>query len=100
VYQLHGRLRAVGCAFRQALHHQVRQHRWDCRAQPINGLGCLDHVRGQHGGGDPSPERRPPGQHLVRHYAQRVDVCPMVDLRIAGCLLGRHVRRGTERNAR
>jgi hypothetical protein len=44
-------------------------------------------------------ERRMTGDHLVREHADGVDVCAVIDPRIARHLLRRHVRRSTERDA-
>ena len=46
-----------------------------------------------------SGEGRLPGEQLVRHAAERVDVGAVVGVGIAGRLLGRHVRRRAERRA-
>src|SRR5262249_58643683 len=40
-----------------------------------------------------SLERRPPGQQMEQHAAERIDIRPMVDLRQPAALLGRHVHR-------
>ncbi len=47
----------------------------------------------------PAAEGRVPGKDLVCHDANRVDVGPVVDGRVGGGLLGRHVRRGAHRHA-
>ena len=44
-------------------------------------------------------ERRPPGEQLVRHAAERVDVGAVVGRGIGRRLLGRHVRRRADRRA-
>ena len=41
---------------------------------------------------------QPPGEHLVGHHAERVDVAARIEL-LAGELLGAHVRRGSEHHA-
>ena len=43
--------------------------------------------------------RRVPGEHLVEHAAERVDVAPGGDLLLGGGLLGAHVVRRAERHA-
>ncbi len=48
------------------------------------------------GVGDRGPgEERAAGEHLVQHHTEGPDVGPLVD-RGAACLLGSHVRRGTQ----
>ena len=37
-----------------------------------------------------------PGEHLVEHAAEGVDVAPAIDVALAGRLLGAHVRRRAE----
>ena len=46
-----------------------------------------------------SGEQRLAGEQLVRHRAERVDVGAVIDVRVAGGLLGRHVRRRADRRA-
>ena len=43
-------------------------------------------------------ERLAAADHLVGHDAEGVEIRPVVGVRICGCLLGRHVRRGAERH--
>ena len=45
-------------------------------------------------------ERYLPGEHLVQHGAETVDVAPRVDVLLSGRLLGAHVGRGPHRCAR
>ena len=52
-------------------------------------------MRGRPLPGGISFEREPPGEHLVGHHGQRVDVAPLIELP-PGKLLGAHVRRGSE----
>ena len=49
-------------------------------------------------GGGVADERRFAHEHLVRNDAQRVQVAPSIELTIARRLLGRHVRRSTDRH--
>ena len=45
-------------------------------------------------------ERRPTGKDLVAHHSEGVDVDPMVEGRVRGCLLRRHVGRRAEGDTR
>ena len=62
-------------------------------------LGRLGDVRGEHLLRRGADERRPAGEHLVRHHADGVDVGAMIDVRIGRGLLRRHVRRRADRDA-
>ena len=62
-------------------------------------LRRLAHVRARAASAACAVERRLPGEQLVRHAAERVDVGAMIDRRIARRLLGRHVRRRADRRA-
>ncbi len=44
-------------------------------------------------------ERLPPGEELVSHHAERVEIHPVIDARVAEGLLGRHVRQGADDHA-
>jgi hypothetical protein len=44
-------------------------------------------------------EWRLPGEQFVAHRTEGIDVRPMIDMGIGGCLLGRHIRRRAERHS-
>ena len=44
-------------------------------------------------------ERMMPGEQLVRDYAPRIEIGAMIDRRIGGELLWRHVRWSTDRDS-
>jgi len=95
--RLVARLPAVGRTFLQAPHDERGERGWDSRADPVEGL---DFSREAGGGELPrmtTAKGGQSGQHLVGHQTCCVDVDPMVDIGIAGRLLGRHVRRGADR---
>src|SRR2546430_13762269 len=43
-------------------------------------------------------ERRPAGEHLVAKYSERVEIGPVIYVRIGGSLLRGHVRGGAKRD--
>ncbi len=70
-----------------------------CGAKSVTGGGRLQHVHGEQLADAGRDERRPAGQHLVQHHAQRVDVGAVVDLAGAPALLRRHVDRRPHQRA-
>ena len=63
-----------------------------------DGLGLLRDLSGERrlrGGGG---ERRPAGEHLVAKYPERVEIGPVIYVRIGGSLLRGHVRGGAKRD--
>ena len=91
----HG-LHALGRIFLQRALNQLAQRQRNRLRQPIGG-SMRDRVQDVEVGG-PS-ERAAPGEQLVQHDGKREHVASRVD-RLAGCLLGRHVRDGADDDAR
>jgi len=81
------------------MHHERLERRWDSRPTASDRGHRFRHVCGQHLLGREAAERRMPGQHLVGHNAERVDVRPVIGARVGGRLLRRHVGRSAERHA-
>ncbi len=69
---------------------KLRAPGWRRLGEPLDD----DRLRGGAG------ERRLPGQHLVQHATEGVDVAPAIQLLVAGGLLRTHVRRRADRGAR
>ena len=90
--ELLGRLVAVRRVLRQRAHHDRVQPRRHVGVQLRGRHRRLVHLLVGHGDRRVADERRPPGEHLVQHAAERVDVRAPVD-RLALRLLGRQVRR-------
>ena len=88
--------RSAGRLARQR-HHERREHGGNDGAEAVHRLGHLEDVRRKRGLGRAAKEGRAPGEHLVGHHAERIDVRAVVDVGVAGGLLGRHVRRSAER---
>jgi hypothetical protein len=89
---------AIPGALLEAAHHDRGEQRWRVgtqlqqRDRASDGLGDQQLLNGI------ALERTPPGQQLVRKHTHRIDVGAMIELRIPGGLLGRHVSRCTERH--
>jgi hypothetical protein len=77
------------------LHHPRRRVGTD----DLDRRHALVHLLGEHGLRRRTRERRAAGHHLVHHAAEGVDVRPVVDLGIAGSLLGAHVGRRADGDA-
>ena len=91
----HG-LHALGRIFLQRAFNQLAQRQRNRLRQRIGG-SMRDRVQDVEVGG-PS-ERAAPAEQLVQHDGKREHVASRVD-RLAGCLLGRHVRDGADDDAR
>jgi hypothetical protein len=89
--QLGGTLPAVGRPLLQAAHDRGRERGRAGGAQAAERLRLLGDLCGQHCLRSGRRERRPPGKHLVGEHAHRVDVGPVVNVRIGRRLLRRHV---------
>jgi hypothetical protein len=96
--QLGGTLPAVGRPLLQAAHDRGRERGRAGGAQAAERLRLLGDLCGQHCLRSGRRERRPPGKHLVGEHAHRVDVGPVVNVRIGRRLLRRHVGRGPQRD--
>ena len=66
---------------------------------PLHRLRRLGHVRRQDLLRCEPDERRSAGQQLIGQHAHRIDVHAVIEVRIGGRLLRRHVGRSTERHA-
>ncbi|CAA9302889.1 MAG: hypothetical protein AVDCRST_MAG40-471, partial [uncultured Gemmatimonadaceae bacterium] len=80
----------------EAPHHELRERRGEARAHAGERLGGARDVRRHHVPRGGSRERRDAGEHLVGEHARGVDARALVHVRVAGGLLGRHVRGGSE----
>ena len=83
----------------------AREHRgFDVRRHRCRATRCAARLLGHHARDDRlrarPGERRLAGEHLVQHRAERVDVAARVDRALAHRLLGAHVLRRAEREAR
>ena len=65
----------------------------------VQRLGIARELRGERLARRRAGERRHAGHQLVREQADRVDVHAVIGGRVAGELLGRHVRRRADRDA-
>ena len=97
--QFAGGLPAIGGALGEAAHDHRFERRRDAGATLRHRIRRFGHVRGEHLLRRGTDERRPAGEQLVRHRADGVDVAAMIDVRIGGGLLRRHVRRRADRDA-
>ena len=64
-----------------------------------DGLDRLGHVSREHLVRAHAGERRPAGEHLIGHGAERVQIGAVINVGIASRLLRRHVGRGADRHA-
>jgi hypothetical protein len=96
---LGGGLRPCGRLLLETSHDQRGERGRHIRAHFLDRARSLREVRRQRPLRRASGERRLTGEELVRHTAERVDVGAMIDVRIAGGLLGRDVRRCSDRRA-
>ena len=91
--QLLHALPPVGRPLLEAFHHQIGQNRRHRSSVPHHGLGRLRYVRGEHCLWCGARERRLPGQQLVGQHTDRIDVSPVIDVRVGDRLFRRHVSR-------
>ena len=56
-------------------------------------------MRGEHSLRCPAREHWLAGEQLVAHRTERIDVGAVIDVRVAGGLLGRHIRGSADRRA-
>ncbi len=91
--QLTGALRSCRGILLQTAHHEMRQRARRLHAALLDRHRTFAEVRGDQLMDRPGAERRRSRQQLVRHAPEGVDVRAMIRARIAGGLLGRHVRR-------
>ena len=96
---LFGALPAIGRPLGEAAHDRFGQGRRAGRPFLGDRLGSFGDVGGQHLLRGQSGEWGLPGQQLVAHRAQGIDVGPMIDVRIGRGLFGRHVCRRPQRHA-
>ena len=80
---------------RQRFFHDALESEGNAAPQARHRIGILVGYRINNRIGIVSLKRKPAGQHLVKHYAERPEIRPPVKY-LAGRLLGRHVRRGSQ----
>ena len=98
-----GKFRRGGEAIRRGAGHGAGNRRRQRRGHGRAGSGEGPRRLGQHPGDDGlragAGERRLPGQQLVQHAAEGVDVAPAVDAALPAGLLRAHVGRRADRHA-
>ena len=86
-------LRAAIRVLCQARHDQLGQGGRHIGTDGPDVARRLRHVRRQQPRRGAALERRPPGDQLVRHHPERIEIHPVIGVRVRRRLLGRHVDR-------
>jgi hypothetical protein len=97
VGELGGGCEPVGRLLRERAQHRVLDLVGDRAPHHGERRDVVEHLAGDDRLGRRADERRLPGQHLVQHAAERVDVAPSVERPLAHGLLGAHVHRRPQR---
>jgi hypothetical protein len=96
VHHLGRALGTIGRALGETFLHQGSERRRDGGAAPLDQLRLFDHLGGKDLRCRASHERWRPGEHLISHDAERIDVGSVIRVRAGGSLLGRHICRCPE----